>query len=187
MRRLMMCLAATAALFTVAPVAVAVASPEAKVEAKVEDPKPDAKDAKVDDTEPEAKEAKAEAAGDKPEEAKDTEQAPSVEELVETGEGVVEAARSHEWALVVAGCIMLLVGIVRRFALIAKLPTRYIPWASMVIGVLAVLGDNLSTGGAITVTRIVQGMLAGMAASGAWGMIGRHLPMVGKAPEPTST
>jgi uncharacterized membrane protein YdbT with pleckstrin-like domain len=187
MRRFMMCLAATAALFTAAPAAVALAAPEVGVEAKAEDAKEEKAEAKTEEPAPESKEAKAEAAGDKPEEAKDTEQAPSVEELVETGEGIVEAARSHEWALMIAGCIMLLVGVVRRFALVAKLPARYIPWASMVIGVLAVLADNLSTGGAITVTRIVQGMLAGMAASGAWGMIGRHLPMVGKAPKPTST
>jgi len=67
----------------------------------------------------------------------------------------------------------------RRFKLLTKLPTKAVPWVSAALGVLAVLGDDLATGGAITVSRLVQGLLAGLAASGAWGLIGRHLPMIG--------
>jgi hypothetical protein len=91
---------------------------------------------------------------------------------------------SKEEARPAPGIIMLGVGMVRRLRLVSKLPSRAVPWVSVGIGVAAVIADDLSTGGAITVGRLTQGALAGLAASGAWGLVGRHLPIVGKPPEP---
>jgi len=173
--------------FFLMPVATLAAGPEAEAKAAVEtkeDAKADAKadvkeDAKAEEGEaekPEAEEPKEDAEGDV---APTEEPEPTAEEMVEMGKGIVAAARSHEWALMLAGIIMLILSLARRFKLLAKLPTKAVPWVSAALGVLAVLGDDLATGGAITVSRLVQGLLAGLAASGAWGLIGRHLPMIG--------
>jgi hypothetical protein len=109
---------------------------------------------------------------------------PSAEEVAKTGREILSDTRANEWALMVSGIIMLGVGMVRRLRLVSKLPSRAVPWVSVGIGVAAVIADDLSTGGAITVGRLTQGALAGLAASGAWGLVGRHLPIVGKPPEP---
>jgi len=139
------------------------AKTEEKADAKAEDAKVD--DAKVDEK---ATEGSTEGADE-----------PTTEEMVEGAKAVVSAAQEGEWALMVSGIIMLLLAVGRRFKVLTKLPSDAVPWVSMVLGILAVVADNLAGGGEITGQRLMQGVLAGMAASGAWGMIGKHLPVLG--------
>lgn len=138
--------------------------------------KADAKaDTKTDAPKEEAKAPEGDKKAEKADEKKGDEAVPTDDELVKTAKEVIEAARSHEWALMVAGIIMLLLGLGRKFKLLSKVPKSAVPWVSMALGILAVVGDNLVTGGEITMSRLVQGVLAGMAASGAWGMVGKHV------------
>lgn len=193
MSRFMMFCAVLFAFLFMSPVALA-APPEEDAKAVEAGEAEDAgdEDAKADELADEKAPDDAEAAGggDGDGEAADEKAAedggedgeePTTEELVEGAKDVIEAARSHEWALMVSGIIMLVLAGLRRFKVLSKLPKNAVPWVSMVMGVLAVVGDSFSTGGEITMSRLLQGVMAGMAASGAWAMIGKHLPVIGSA------
>ncbi len=99
-------------------------------------------------------------------------------DLLEDGKEVVSLFRSQEWALGASALIMLLLALLRRFHVLDRLPSKYVPWAAATFGVLASLADALSTGGAVTVHRVVMGLAAGMAASGMWGLVGKHIPFL---------
>lgn len=191
MTRFMTLCAVLIAFFFVTPLALAQPPAEDKVEEKADtkaadekaDTKADEKAAEGADTavaagddgkaEPEAK------ADEKAAEGSEGTDDPTTAELVEDAKEIVAAAQAGEWALMVAGLIMLLLAAGRKYKLLTKVPANLVPWISMVLGVLAVVATELATGGEITAQRLMQGVLAGMAASGAWGMIGKHLPIVG--------
>lgn len=101
------------------------------------------------------------------------------EEMLAGGKKVVADAKMGEWALVISGGIMLLLALARRFKLDTVVPSAALPWLSAGLGVLAAVAVELSTGGTLTLPRVLEGVLAGMAASGAWSLIGRHLPWIG--------
>ena len=147
-----------------------------------------ADDAKADAPAPEAKaeekaeakaEAKAEEAGTEGgtdgTDGGDTDGAAADEKLGDHVEAAVSAARSGEWALMVSAIIMLLLGAGRKFGVMDKVPSSAVPWVSMVLGVIAVVGDTLASGGEITMERVLAGVMAGAAASGLWGMLGKHI------------
>lgn len=172
MRRFTMICAVLFAFILTTPAALAADGDDTKVETK----DTDGSEAKADVT-------NASADADAKAEANETDGAAEVstdEDLADKAVDVLEAARSHEWALMLSGIIMLILAGLRKFKLMEKLPNAALPWVSVVLGVLAVVGDNLATGGAITASRLLQGVMAGMAASGAWGMIGKHLPFLSK-------
>ncbi len=99
----------------------------------------------------------------------------SNEKLLDQGKTVAQAVKDHELALALSAGIMLLLGLGRKFKLLSKLPKNAVPWVSAGLGVLAVLAESLVSGGQLTLVRVGHGLLAGAAASGLWGMLGKHL------------
>lgn len=103
-----------------------------------------------------------------------------------TVEDLVFAVGAGEWAIAVSSIIMLLLGAARRFKLLDKVSSDKLPWVAVALGCAAAVGEALASGGAVTVGRVMTGVLAGAAASGLWSLIGKHLPIIGKAPDADS-
>jgi len=100
-------------------------------------------------------------------------------DLVSTGEDAVKAFQGGEYTLGVSAILMLLIGGARRFKLLSKLPSNVVPWVSAGLGVATVLAVDLATGGALSLERVLAGLTAGLAASGMWSLIGKHVPWLG--------
>lgn len=103
-------------------------------------------------------------------------------DLLGDGKEVVSLFRSQEWALGISALIMLGLALLRRFRVLDRIPSKYVPWVSACLGLLLALGDALSTGGALTANRILMGLASGLAASGLWGLVGKHIPLLAQVP-----
>lgn len=178
MRQFTLILATLMAIFLASPAVIAApeeakAAEDAKADEKADSTAEAKEEAKVD----EKADAKAEekGTGEAPEGEATEDAPPTDEELMDAGKELIAAAKAGNWALTVSLGIMIILGLARRFNIISKLPSKAMPWVSAAFGILAAIGDALYSGGEITWERIATGFLAGAAASGLWGMIGKHI------------
>jgi hypothetical protein len=72
----------------------------------------------------------------------------------------------------VAGVLALVVQILKR--ILPVLSPAAMPWVSAAIGMLAAVGTNFAAGGAWT-TALLQGVVAGLTASGLWSLVLKHV------------
>ncbi len=70
----------------------------------------------------------------------------TVEEAVETGHALYDAIHAKNWTLVFAFSVMIVVFIVRKLGLLAKLPGHAVVWVSVGIGVLVSVASGLLSG-----------------------------------------
>ena len=116
--------------------------PEAKAE------EPEAKAEEPETKEPEAEEAETE---EGPAEIKDD------DEAIAAVKQLIEAAKNGHWALVVALGIMLLVYVLHRFGLAAKLGKKVVPWVAAATGVLGYVAAALLVEGATIPNALTGG------------------------------
>jgi len=163
-----------------------VAAPEAE-EAKAEEAKPEeakAEEAKAEEAKAEeakAEEAKAEEAKaeePKAEEAKAEEAKAEEPKEIETDEEAVEAAKDlitaiHEkhWALVIGLGLSLLVFILRKVKVLAKVPKKALPWVTAALGIMTYVAAALMAEDANLSDALLGGAMAGAAAVGLWEML----------------
>ena len=94
---------------------------------------------------------------------------------------VYQQYKAKNLQLAVAGLIMLLVGLWNRFgSKRVSIPEKLLPFMPAIIGVLTAAAGNLAMGMAWG-PSLLQGLVAGMAANGAWSMGGKKAPVIGKA------
>ena len=192
--RFMLLLTFFAALAITSP-ALAGPSEDAKAEeTKAPDAKaPDAKapDAKAEETKaPDAKaeEAKAEEPDEATEEEAKAEDGPAEikddEEAVSVMKELVAAAKGGQWGLVAAFGIMLLVYLIHRFGLAAKIGKKFIPWVAAATGILGYVAAALLVGGASITDAVTGGIMTGAAAVGLWELLFKHFMKGKETPEP---
>lgn len=184
MRNPFMLLLLFVAAFTIsAPV---LAQPPAE-DAKADDAKAD--DAKADDTKTDAKadetktEEKADAESDTKEaaetgdggddEAKDdgAKAIETDEEAVEAAQGLYAALQAKHWSLALGFGLALLVFVLRKVKVLAKVPAKALPWVTAALGIVGYISAALMTDGVSMMDAVMSGFMAGAAAVGLWEMV----------------
>tara|TARA_Y100000034_G_scaffold115525_1_gene152777 strand:+ start:24236 stop:24745 length:510 start_codon:yes stop_codon:yes gene_type:complete len=98
----------------------------------------------------------------------------TVEEAVETGHSLYDAIHAKNWTLVFAFSVMILVFVVRKLGLLAKLPGHAVVWVSVGIGVLVSVASGLISGLSV-LDAVLNGAVIGLSGSGLWSAIGKHV------------
>ena len=98
----------------------------------------------------------------------------TIEEAVETGHELYGAIHSQNWTLVFSFSVMLLVFIIRKFGLLAKLPGHATVWVSVAIGVLVSVSSGLISGLSV-LDAVLNGAIIGLSGSGLWSAVGKHV------------
>jgi len=155
------------------------AEPKEKIEAKAEPKKAPAEpkaDEKVEPKKDEKVEPKAE--------EKKTPAPPPKDEVKKAKDdpgkamaGIVTAAQSGQWALMVAFIVMLLTTIVRKLFK-DTIPAVVLPWVAVGLGLIGECALVLAYGGSWP-TAILAGVSAGLTAGGGYSALGKHLPFIG--------
>ena len=104
----------------------------------------------------------------------------SPQEVVALGKTILDAAKGGNWGLAVAGILMLLVWVMRKFFL-KKIPSSYMPWVAAGVGVAGAIAANLQAGQAWG-GALMSGLMAGAAASGLYSLIGKKFLGTSSAP-----
>ena len=90
----------------------------------------------------------------------------------ETTQLLIDATHKREWGIAVGAALMLLVWIVGFFW--KALPSAWLPWLSIALGVASTMGIDLSNG--LPWWRaLLTGLSSGMIAVGSWETLGRRL------------
>ena len=97
----------------------------------------------------------------------------TIEEAVETVGGILGAAKHGNWGLVIAGIIMVLVFVMRKYAL-KRIDAKYVPWITAGLVNLVLVAEALIQGTPIGQAFLV-GFLLSTAAGGLWSLVGKHL------------
>lgn len=197
--RMLMLLAFMAAFMLTSP---ATAAPPKEDEAATEEKADDAKaddekaeegksdDAKADDEKAEdakADDGKAEGETGAVDEADDPAEIGSDEEAVSAVQELIGAAQGGQWSLVVALAIMLLVYVVKRFALKDKLPSKVVPWVAAATSMAGYVAAALMVDGAVILDAVLGGLATGAAAVGLWEMVFKHFLGAKKAEAPAES
>lgn len=95
-------------------------------------------------------------------------------EAAESVSLLISAAKSGQWSIFAGLLIMLLIFVGNRMGLREKVGKKALPWVSVGLGVLASIGVMLAAGVAWD-EALIQGLVAGLSASGFWELIGKHL------------
>jgi len=132
-----------------------------KAEAKADEAKAD--EAKADEAK--ADEAKAEAKPAEPETAS---------EAWAIGKMMIEAFKSKNWGLAVGLLLMLLVFVLRKTPVLAKVPTKAMPWVAAALGIVGSVSTGLASG-VLWYEALIHGVFLGAAATGLWEMIFKHV------------
>jgi hypothetical protein len=98
----------------------------------------------------------------------------TVEEAVETGHALYDAIHAKNWTLVFAFSVMILVFIVRKLGLLARLPGHAVVWVSVGVGVLVSVASGLISGLGV-LDAVLNGAIIGLSGSGLWSAIGKHI------------
>ena len=93
---------------------------------------------------------------------------------------LVDAAKGGQWGLAAALALMLLVYLMKRFALKDRLPSKLVPWAAAGMSMAGYVAASLLVDGVTMSDAVLGGLLTGAAAVGLWEMLFKHL-MKGKA------
>jgi len=166
-----------AAFALTSPVLASAPEPDAKAEeAKAEEVKAD--DTKVAETgdakvEEKADEKAPEADGDT-EGKTETKEIKTDEEAVEAAQGLYSALANRDWALAIAFGLMLLVFVLRKVKVLAKVPAKAIPWVTAGLAAAGYVVAALMTPGVAIGSAVMEGLAAGAAAVGLWEMLLKH-------------
>ena len=87
--------------------------------------------------------------------------------------GIIKAIKEGKWAWLAALVLMLLTWAFNR-VLKEIIPKSVIPWVAIALGVLTQIAVNISAGTDI-LPAIGNGITLGLAASGGWSAIGKHV------------
>jgi hypothetical protein len=120
-------------------------------------------EAKADEAK--ADEAKAEAKPAEPETAS---------EAWAIGKMMIEAFKSKNWGLAVGLLLMLLVFVLRKTPVLAKVPTKAMPWVAAALGIVGSVSTGLASG-VLWYEALIHGVFLGAAATGLWEMIFKHV------------
>ena len=112
-----------------------------------------------------ADEAKAEAKPAEPETAS---------EAWAIGKMMIEAFKSKNWGLAVGLLLMLLVFVLRKTPVLAKVPTKAMPWVAAALGIVGSVSTGLASG-VLWYEALIHGVFLGAAATGLWEMIFKHV------------
>jgi uncharacterized integral membrane protein len=96
-----------------------------------------------------------------------------VEQIVEDVTLLVDLFKDGQWSLAIGLLLTLLVMVFRKF-IVKYIPSKYLPWVAVALGVLGSVGVGLSAG-VIWWKAILQGFIAGATASGLWELLFKHL------------
>lgn len=96
----------------------------------------------------------------------------TVGEAADTGLQLYKAIKAGDWSAVYSLALMLVVFGLRMFW--HKIPHEALPWLSAAIGMAFQVSLSLSQGQAL-LQAINSGLMAGAAASGFWGLVGKRL------------
>jgi len=96
------------------------------------------------------------------------------QEVVEEVSFLIRAAKSGQWSLFAGFLILVLIWVSNKMGLREKVGKKALPWISVGLGVLASIGVMLATGIPVD-EAIIAGILAGLAATGGWELIMKHL------------
>lgn len=88
---------------------------------------------------------------------------------------IAAAFSAHENLLGTGLAISAGLALVNRMGWLAKVPSKFLPWVSLALGVLTGVGHNLVQGQALT-PAISQGVMAGVMASGMWELVLQYIP-----------
>ena len=97
----------------------------------------------------------------------------SPEEVLAIGTWVIKAIRGGEWGLAIAGILMVLVWVIRKFIFL-RLPSSYMPWVAAGLGAASAIAANLQAGQP-WLAALISGLMVGLASSGLWSLIGKKL------------
>ena len=90
------------------------------------------------------------------------------------GKMMIEAFKSKNWGLAVGLLLMLLVFVLRKTPLLAKVPTKAMPWVAAALGVVGTVSTGLASG-VLWYEALIHGVFLGAAATGLWEMVFKHL------------
>jgi hypothetical protein len=96
-----------------------------------------------------------------------------LEDVEETVSMIVSAAQEGNWGLVIAGVIMIVVFIMRKF-IIKRIDADYVPWITAVLVNLVLVADALVSGASIS-QAFLTGFFLSTSAGGLWSLIGKHV------------
>jgi hypothetical protein len=135
---------------------------DTKVEEKAEAPAEEkaAPEAKAEDGDTEGKAA--------------TKEIETDEEAVEAASGLYTALANRDWALAIALGLTLLVFILRKVKVLAKVPSKAVPWVTAVLAMGGYVAAALMTPGVAIGPALMEGAAAGAAAVGLWEMLLKH-------------
>ena len=92
----------------------------------------------------------------------------------ETLKLLIDAYKNGQWPVVSGLIIMLIIFISNKVGLKNRVDKKFIPWISVIIGILVSIGASLIAGIPVSIA-IIQGLTAGTAAIGFWELIFKHL------------
>jgi len=92
------------------------------------------------------------------------------EEAVEAAHGLVGAIQQKHWALALGLGLSLLVFGLRKAKVLAKVPSKALPWVTAALGIVGYIAVALQGGGDI-MDAVWGGAVTGVAAVGLWEMI----------------
>jgi len=90
------------------------------------------------------------------------------------GSQLVDAIAGGQWGIAIGAGVMLLVWALRVF-LWPSVPTKVLPWLAVALAVLGTGATALVSEPSKWLAAIWAGVQAGLAAAGAWGLIGKHV------------
>ena len=82
----------------------------------------------------------------------------------------VTAARAGQWNILVGVALMILISLFNRLGMAAKIGRKYVPWVTVILGVVGSVGYGLAAG-ELWYTALMNGLFAGTGAIALWEMI----------------
>lgn len=85
-------------------------------------------------------------------------------------------ALHNNWTAITGFVVLTLVYVLKRSGFVNKLPPKYVPTVSIAFGVLLAFGDKLLTSqSAVWYQTLIQGLVAGVSATGLWELVFKHV------------
>lgn len=97
-----------------------------------------------------------------------------VEPTSQTVSAIIDAARDGHWAIVAGLGLMVVIWVLRRINILARVPKKFIPLVSAALGVVGYIAVGLAQGLPWYVA-LQQGFLTGASAGFSWELIFKHL------------
>lgn len=89
----------------------------------------------------------------------------------------------HSWAAITGFVVLTLVYILKKSGFAQRIPSKFVPTVSVLLGVLLAFGDKLITSqSAVWYETLIQGLVAGASATGFWELAFKHILVAPPAP-----